>query len=118
MAPKFIKKEYSTELILAELFFADTEKLSLLNSFVHPVTFADAASWMQNQKTPYAVKEAALIFEAGLENFFDYIIGVTAPESLRLETSYEQGPFIKRKCISTYACSKWMKKKKFNDVIL
>jgi len=36
------------------------------------------------QKTPYAVKEAALIFETGLEKFFDYIIGVTAPEDLRL----------------------------------
>ena len=70
---------------LGGIVFADAEKLSLLNSFVHPVTFRDASSWMQNQKTSYAVKEAALIFEAGLEGFFDYIIGVTAPESLRLE---------------------------------
>lgn len=70
---------------LGEMVFADAEKLALLNSFVHPVTLSHASSWMQNQKTPYAVKEAALIFEAGLENFFDYIIGVTAPESLRLE---------------------------------
>ncbi|HTB26770.1 MAG TPA: dephospho-CoA kinase [Puia sp.] len=70
---------------LGGIVFADAEKLSLLNSFVHPVTFRDASSWMQNQKTSYAVKEAALIFEAGLEDFFDYIIGVTAPESLRLE---------------------------------
>jgi dephospho-CoA kinase len=70
---------------LGEMVFADDEKLALLNSFVHPVTFRHASSWMQNQKTPYAVKEAALIFEAGLENFFDFVIGVTAPESLRLE---------------------------------
>jgi dephospho-CoA kinase len=70
---------------LGGMVFADTKKLSLLNSFVHPATFRHASSWMQNQKTPYAVKEAALIFEAGLEGFFDYIIGVTAPESLRLE---------------------------------
>jgi dephospho-CoA kinase len=70
---------------LGQMVFADSEKLALLNSFVHPVTLRHASSWMQNQKTPYAVKEAALIFEAGLENFFDYIIGVTAPESLRVE---------------------------------
>jgi dephospho-CoA kinase len=69
---------------LAELVFADPEKLALLNSFVHPATFKDSSSWMQMQKTPYAVKEAALIFETGLEKFFDYIIGVTAPEDLRL----------------------------------
>ena len=71
--------------LLGLMVFADSEKLALLNSFVHPVTLRHASSWMQNQKTSYAVKEAALIFEAGLENFFDYIIGVTAPESLRLE---------------------------------
>jgi dephospho-CoA kinase len=70
---------------LAELVFADPEKLALLNSFVHPATFKDSSSWMQMQKTSYAVKEAALIFEAGLENFFDYIICVTAPENLRLQ---------------------------------
>jgi dephospho-CoA kinase len=70
---------------LAEMVFADPVKLDLLNSFVHPATFKDASSWMQKQKTPYAVKEAALIFEAGLEKFFNYIIGVTAPETLRLE---------------------------------
>jgi dephospho-CoA kinase len=70
---------------LGGLVFADPEKLALLNSFVHPVTLRDAAEWMQNQKTAYAIKEAALIFEAGLEKYFDYIIGVTAPESLRLE---------------------------------
>jgi dephospho-CoA kinase len=69
---------------LAELVFADPEKLALLNSFVHPATFKDSSSWMQMQKTPYAVKEAALIFETGLEKFFDYVIGVTAPEDLRL----------------------------------
>ncbi len=70
---------------LGGLVFADTEKLALLNSFVHPVTLRHATGWMQNQTTPYAIKEAALIFEAGLEKFFDYIIGVTAPESLRME---------------------------------
>lgn len=70
---------------LSDMVFADEEKLTLLNSFVHPVTLRHATEWMKNQKTPYAVKETALIFEAGLEKFFDFIIGVTAPESLRLE---------------------------------
>lgn len=70
---------------LGSLVFADAEKLALLNSFVHPVTLHHAEAWMKKQKTPYAVKEAALIFEAGLEKFFDYIIGVTAPASLRIE---------------------------------
>jgi dephospho-CoA kinase len=45
---------------------------------------------MDQQQTAYAIKEAALIFEAGLEKFFDYIIGVTAPESVRLERVMER----------------------------
>lgn len=52
---------------------------------MHPATLRQAESWMKNQTAPYAVKEAALIFEAGIEKYFDYIIGVTAPDSLRLE---------------------------------
>lgn len=75
---------------LAARVFNNAEKLALLNSFVHPVTMRHADSWMNNQRTAYAIKEAALIFEGKLEKYFDYIIGVTAPESLRLERAVER----------------------------
>jgi len=70
---------------LSRLVFGNAEKLALLNSIVHPATLLDAEQWMKNQKAAYAIKEAALIFEAGLEKYFNYIIGVTAPQSIRLE---------------------------------
>ena len=75
---------------LAARVFNDTEKLNLLNSFVHPVTIRDAEAWMNRQTSPYAIKEAALIFEGGLEKYFDFIIGVTAPESIRLERTMQR----------------------------
>ena len=75
---------------LGSIVFRDPEKLALLNSFVHPVTIRDAEKWMQKQQAPYVVKEAAIIFEAGLEKNYDYIICVTAPESLRLERVLER----------------------------
>jgi dephospho-CoA kinase len=75
---------------LGSVVFPDSEKLKLLNSLVHPVTIRDSEKWMKNQKTPYAVKEAALIFEAGLEKYLDYVIGVTAPESLRIQRAAER----------------------------
>lgn len=75
---------------LGGVVFADAEKLALLNDLVHPVTLRHAAAWMDQQQTAYAIKEAALIFEAGLEKLFDYIIGVTAPESARLERVMER----------------------------
>jgi dephospho-CoA kinase len=75
---------------LGSVVFPDTEKLNLLNSIVHPITIRDSENWMKNQKTSYAIKEAALIFEAGLETHLDYVIGVTAPESLRIQRVIER----------------------------
>lgn len=75
---------------LGSVVFRDREKLNLLNSIVHPVTIRESENWMNSQKTPYAIKEAALIFEAGLEKHLDYVIGVTAPESLRIQRVVER----------------------------
>lgn len=70
---------------LAEIVFASPEKLALLNALVHPATLQDAENWMQKQNTPYAIKEAALIFESGAQEHLDYVIGVTAPAPLRIQ---------------------------------
>jgi dephospho-CoA kinase len=88
--PDSYKKDKLDRPFLAAKVFGDTEKLALLNSFVHPATIRDADSWMKRQTTSYAIKEAALIFEGGLEKYFDFIIGVTAPESLRLERTMQR----------------------------
>jgi dephospho-CoA kinase len=64
--------------------FNDPDKLALLNAIVHPATLQDAATWMQEQKTPYAIKEAALIFESGAQRQLDFVIGVSAPETVRI----------------------------------
>lgn len=69
---------------LASIVFADKKKLDLLNKLVHPVTIADAADWFNLQQAPYAVKEAALLFESGSAEGLDYVIGVTAPRALRI----------------------------------
>ncbi|MGI8584063.1 MAG: dephospho-CoA kinase [Chitinophagaceae bacterium] len=70
---------------LAEIVFKDEKKLELLNSIVHPATIKDAEEWMKQQVSPYAIKEAALIFESGSEKNLDYVIGVRAPLELRLD---------------------------------
>ena len=75
---------------LASRVFNNSEKLEILNSLVHPVTIRHADAWMAAQTSPYAIKEAALIFEGKLEKYFDYIIGVTAPEPLRLERAVKR----------------------------
>ena len=70
---------------LSSIVFANKEKLELLNSLVHPVTIADAQQWFSKQTSPYVVKEAALLFESGSAEGLDYVIGVTAPATLRIK---------------------------------
>src|SRR5215211_202731 len=68
---------------LAEIVFNNPEKLSLLNSLVHPPTIKDAGDWMLQQKAPYVIKEAALLFESGSVAGLDYVLGVKAPMAIR-----------------------------------
>ena len=70
---------------LAAIVFNDPAKLELLNSLVHPLTIKDAEEWMQTQNVPYIIKEAALLFEAGSAKGLDFVIGVSAPEELRIK---------------------------------
>ncbi len=70
---------------IASIVFGDKEKLHQLNEIVHPVTIADSDRWMQSQTTPYAIKEAALIFESGSYKQLDYVIGVSSPIELRIQ---------------------------------
>lgn len=70
---------------LARIVFNDPGQLERLNQLIHPVTIRDAENWMNNLSAPYAVKEAALLFESGAVAGLDYVVGVTAPVSLRMQ---------------------------------
>jgi len=75
---------------IASLVFNNKEKLELLNSLTHPATIRDANNWMMEQKTPYSLKEAALIFESGSAEHLDYVIGVYTPLPLRIKRVMER----------------------------
>ncbi|HEX5668597.1 MAG TPA: dephospho-CoA kinase, partial [Chitinophagaceae bacterium] len=70
---------------ISGIVFSSPEKLEILNSLVHPATIKDAEKWLLAQTAPYAIKEAALIFESGSHRDLDHVIGVFAPESLRMK---------------------------------
>ena len=70
---------------IASMVFNDRAKLDSLNALVHPATVADSEAWMERQTSHYAIKEAALIFEASVDKQLDYVIGVSAPELLRIQ---------------------------------
>lgn len=70
--------------LLASRVFNNPEKLSLLNSLVHPVVFKDFDGWCLQQRAPYVLKEAAILFESGSNKDCDYTMLVTAPIELRI----------------------------------
>jgi dephospho-CoA kinase len=77
---------------LAQQVFTDPGKLEVLNSLVHPVTIREGERWMQSLAPhhPYAIREAALIFETRAAAHLDYIIGVSAPVSLRIHRTMQR----------------------------
>jgi len=64
--------------------FNNEAALKQLNALVHPVVIKDGTDWMGRQTSPYAIKEAALFFETGSAAGLDFVIGVSAPEAVRI----------------------------------
>lgn len=75
-----VNREY-----LAEYVFSNPEKLKILNELVHPRVGEDYAQWVNEQRSVYVLKEAALLFEAKSNTALDKIIVVSAPEALRIK---------------------------------
>lgn len=69
---------------LANIVFNDPFQLQVLNTIVHPATIAAGIEWAKKQNAPYTIKEAALFFESGSAEGMDKMIGVYAPDSIRI----------------------------------
>ncbi len=70
---------------LAEIIFNDNFALKKVNELVHPKVRKDFNRWVDNQKSPYVIQEAAILFENNQTHFFDKIITVTAEIETRIE---------------------------------
>lgn len=70
---------------ISSIVFGNKEKLERLNGLVHPAVARDFESWSGQQKTPYCIKEAALLYEAGSYKQLDKTILVIADEEVRLK---------------------------------
>ncbi len=70
---------------IAEKVFTDPGLLEKLNALVHPAVRTDFTQWAAQQKAPYVIQETALIFENGIQDFYDRILLVTAPLELRIK---------------------------------
>jgi dephospho-CoA kinase len=75
---------------LANIVFNDPRKLEQLNALVHPAAIEAANDWMKIQTASYVIKEAALLFESASSRHLDFIIGVYAPQPLRIKRVMER----------------------------
>ena len=69
---------------LASIIFSDAEKLSLLESVVHPLVREDFESWASLTGAPAVVFESAIVLQkASFLDFGDLAVEVCAPVELR-----------------------------------
>lgn len=71
---------------LADVVFADDRQLSRLEAIMFPLVREAIGSWMETldaDATAVAVVELPMLFEAGMDSDYDYVIMITAPAELR-----------------------------------
>lgn len=68
--------------------FSDKELLTAINNIVHPAVRLDSDQWadhyLKEGKTPYVLREAALLVENGSYKSMDKLIVVTCPDPERI----------------------------------
>ncbi|MGK9367881.1 dephospho-CoA kinase [Melioribacter sp. Ez-97] len=88
----YINGELNKEL-LAEKIFNSQELLSKVNSIVHPPTIEATLDLAEKYfgKHDIVFVESALLYEAGMEDLFDFVILIYSPEKLRIERAMKRG---------------------------
>jgi len=79
--------QYNRKFISSRI-FEDPELKTELENIIHPAVIQDSKDWFTVQesiKVPYALKEAALLFESGSYRELNKIIVVDAPLDLRIK---------------------------------
>jgi dephospho-CoA kinase len=85
-----INKKY-----VAEKVFSDPENLSKINSILHPEVIQKVKLLTKEffKQCDIVFTEAALIYEAYMEDMFDYVVLITADQKLRMKRKAEEAGF-------------------------
>ena len=70
---------------LSAFVFENEENRKQVETFIHPLVMQQFEEWAVQQTSNIVMMESALIFEAGLEKYFDKIMVVDAPLEIRIE---------------------------------
>jgi dephospho-CoA kinase len=104
---------------IAAIVFKDKAILGKLNNIIHPAVIRYSVQWMEKQRAPYVLKEAAIFFESGSYKEMDVMIGVYAPRKLRILRVMERDSASQEKILErmSYQMSEEEKMKRCNFVI-
>ena len=90
-----IKQEFGYDIYLADnkidnkllssIVFNDNNKLSMLNSLIHPFVFECFNEWCENQSSRIVFKEAAILFESNSHLNLEKVICITASKNSRIQ---------------------------------
>ena len=76
---------------LADIVFKDPSSLMVLNAIIHPRVMQKLQGWFDSRRTgPYAIQEAAILFESGFDKECDSVATVSAPKEIRIKRVMER----------------------------
>ena len=113
-----VEKETVNREKLGAVVFKDKNRLKQLNGIVHPELLKKLKKSIESSKSRIIVVDGALIFELGIENWFDYMILLTSTledKTKRLKAEGLGGEIIKGKLSSQGDSDKFVK---FSDFII
>ena len=76
---------------IADVVFADSERLTWLEELLHPRVRERTDAWLAQVEAPIAVVEVPLLYETGGERRFDKVVVLTAPPAVRRARSPAAG---------------------------
>lgn len=112
--PKAYSNQRLNKTFISEQVFNDTSLLKKLNEIVHPVVRRDFLGWAKEQKAHYVIQEAAIIFETGSVGFYDKIILVTAPKTVRIDRIRERDQNSTEESIKARMRNQWNDSRKID----
>ena len=102
---KLVKEEFGNDIYkdsdlnkekLASIVFSNSDKLQKLNSLVHPIVKEEFNNWCNSQKSPYVIKEAAILFESKSHLGLDAVICVSASLELRKKRLFKRDNYTEK----------------------
>ena len=92
---------------IAAKIYAEPSLRIKLNEILHPAVSQHYHNWLRQQKQPYVLKVAALLFEADIARHLDFTVLVVSPETLRKNRISRRDP--QRSTLQTEAiiASQW-----------